>query len=251
MGCRRSVRGVESHGVVFNLEMHVKCKACPVWYINEIKDMDQQIASAGVSGTIEMSSNIPLQVPSDNAAKMGFEPVHKCATCLAYILFLARFARDTVDQIGAFAGDIPLGIISFACHCTGDSAGLVNDGAISAICRFAGIDCFTASLGLIFGHGWFSDLGRNQHVLQVGRSSCPKDGFLLAEVLGSAGSLEYLPVGLFDVPQCVVSWVEFSREEQCVCFLKIFLKLDGSCFCERDFPRLAKGVIKDILGILI
>ncbi len=106
LGSWCSVHGVESHGkhclqrlhpVVFNLEAHVKCKACPFGCIDEIQDMDLQVNGARVSTTIEMTSNVLLHVPSVYAAEMGLEPVHQGSTGLTYILFLTLFARNAVD----------------------------------------------------------------------------------------------------------------------------------------------------------
>ncbi len=59
-----------------------------------------------VIGTVEMSSYIVLHIPPTNDSKVCLEAVHESATSLAYILFLAAFASDAVDQIVALAGHV-------------------------------------------------------------------------------------------------------------------------------------------------
>ncbi len=73
-------------------------------------------------GTVEVSSNVVLHIPPSNDPEVCLEPIHEGASRLAYILFLASFASDAVDQIVALAGHVTFTDKRFLRVATGDPA---------------------------------------------------------------------------------------------------------------------------------
>ena len=131
--CRNAVlvllHGIQTHGkhglwslhpVVFNMELYTQTKAQLLGCIDEVQHMERQIDGVRMSGNVEASSNIVFHVTLVDHTKVGLEPVHECAACLAYISFLAIFASNAIFQISAFPTHIALSLICLANACGGN-----------------------------------------------------------------------------------------------------------------------------------
>ena len=96
------------------------------------------------AGTVEVSSNVVLHVPSVDHAKVGFELVHQRAACLAHILFLAVFACDAIHQISALASDIAFALICASSRRAGDCTAVVQQRTVPALSGVAQVDICAA-----------------------------------------------------------------------------------------------------------
>ena len=149
----------------------------------KIQDADGDVFYSMVVRLRKMQPHsISLFLMSD-VEKVTLESLYNCVFGLAYILFFAGFACDTVDQIGTLASNVIFAGENFTSGCTGESWGFVQIRAK-----------FALKVGAFFS--WFFEVHQGSRWLWYAHllvHVCERGG----RSQGSAASKEVLDRGLF------------------------------------------------------